>query len=89
MLWKSHISAYARCLAEKVCGLVWSTWGASQCEDKPGARDKILKTKVARPANIPPFGGGVLLNTPVGSVYTNPSGALVPGGRGCSFSTYP
>ena len=50
MLLNSHISAYTRCLAEKVCGLVWSTWGTSQGEDKLGARDKILNTKVARRA---------------------------------------
>ena len=37
MLLNSHISAYARCLAGKVCGLVRSTWGTSQGEDKlPG-----------------------------------------------------
>ena len=42
----SHISAYARCLARKVCGLVQSTWGTFQGEDKLGARDKILNTKV-------------------------------------------
>ena len=47
MLLNSHISAYARCLAGKVCGLVRSTWGTSQSEDKLGARDKILNTKVA------------------------------------------
>ena len=46
----SHISAYTRCLAEKVCGLVRSTWGTSQGEDKLGATDKILHTKVARRA---------------------------------------
>ena len=46
MLLNSHISAYARCLAGKVCGVVRSTWGTSQGEDKPGARDKILNTKV-------------------------------------------
>ena len=50
MLLNSHISAYTRCLAEKVCGLVRSTWGTSQGEDKLGARDKILNTKVARRA---------------------------------------
>ena len=48
MLLNSHISAYARCLAEKVCGLVWSTRGTSQGEDKLGARDEILNTKVPR-----------------------------------------
>ena len=47
MLLNSHISAYARCHAGKVCGLVGSAWGTSQGEDKPGARDKILNTKVA------------------------------------------
>ena len=50
MLWNSHILAYARCLAGKVCGIVQSTWGTSQGEDKLGARDKILHTKVARQA---------------------------------------
>ena len=48
MLLKSHISAYARYLAGKVCGLMRSTWGTSQGEDKLAARDKILNTKVAR-----------------------------------------
>ena len=43
----SHVSAYTRCLAEKVCSLVRSTWGTSLGENKPGARDKILNTKVA------------------------------------------
>ena len=50
MLLNSHISACTRCLAQKVCGLVQSTWGTSQGEDKVGARDKILNTKVARRA---------------------------------------
>ena len=50
MLLNSHISAKTRCLAEKVCGLVRSTWGTAQGEDKLGARDKILNTKVARRA---------------------------------------
>ena len=48
MLLNSHISAYAS--AEKVCGLVRSTWGTSPDEDKLGATDKILDTKVARRA---------------------------------------
>ena len=48
VLLNSHISAYTRCLAEKVCGLVRSTWVTSQGEDKLGARDNILNTKVAR-----------------------------------------
>ena len=50
MLLNSHISVHTRCLAKKVCGLVRSTWGTSQGEDKIGARDKILNTKVARQA---------------------------------------
>ena len=50
MLLNSHISAYARCAAEKVCGLVQSTWGTSRGEDELGAIDKILGTKVARRA---------------------------------------
>ena len=37
-------------LAGKVCGLVRSTWGTSQGEDKLGARDRMLNTKVARRA---------------------------------------
>ena len=40
MLLNSHISVYTRCVAEKVCGLVWSTWGTSQSEDKLWARDR-------------------------------------------------
>ena len=62
MLLNSPISAYTRCLAEKVCGLVRSTWGTSQGEDKLGARDGMLNTKPARRAcagarraNIPPL----------------------------------
>ena len=54
MLLDSHISAYARCSVGKVCGLVRSTWGTSLGEDKRGARARILNTKVARRANIPP-----------------------------------
>ena len=50
VLLNSHISAYPTCLARKVCGLVRSTWGTSLGEDKLGARDKILNTKVARRA---------------------------------------
>ena len=50
VLLNSHISAYLMCFAQKVCGLVRSTWGTSQGEDKPGARGRILKTKVARRA---------------------------------------
>ena len=46
MLLNSHISAYARCIAGKVCGLQRSTWGTSQGEDKSGAREKIFNTKV-------------------------------------------
>ena len=55
VLLNSHISAYTRCLTEKVCGLVRPTWGTSQGQDKLGARDKILNTKVACRANIPPM----------------------------------
>jgi hypothetical protein len=47
VLLNSHISAYTRYLAEKVCSLLWSTWGTSLGEDKLGARDKICNTKVA------------------------------------------
>ena len=47
VLLNSHISAYATCLARKVCGLVRSTWGTSLGGDKLGARNGILNTKVA------------------------------------------
>ena len=50
MLLNSHILAYAARFARKVCGLVRSTWVTSQGEDKPGARDRIRNTKVARRA---------------------------------------
>ena len=55
VLLNSHISAYARCLAGKVCGPVRSTWGTSLGEDTLGARDSIHNTKVVRRANIPPL----------------------------------
>ena len=45
-----NISAYATFFAEKVCGPVRSTWGTSQGEDKLGARDRTLNTKVAHEA---------------------------------------
>ena len=48
MLLNSHIPAYARCLAGKVCGLVQSTWGTSLGEDKLGAEDRILNTSFAQ-----------------------------------------
>ena len=50
MLLNSHFSAYATCFAWKVCSLVRPTWGTSLGEDKLGARDGILDTKVARRA---------------------------------------
>ena len=50
MLLDSHICTYATCFAEKVCGLVRSTWGTSKGDGKLGARDRILNTKVARRA---------------------------------------
>ena len=64
MLLNSHISAYARCLPGKVCGLVRSTWGISlgleigyliqryRAGDAPGACW----------ANIPPMAHGYLRN---------------------------
>ena len=48
MLLNSHISAYATCIAGKVCGPVRSTWGTSLGEDKLGAKARIVHTKVAR-----------------------------------------
>ena len=44
----SHISAYARCFARKVCRLVRPTWGISLSGYKPEAIDRIFSTKVAR-----------------------------------------
>ena len=52
MLLNSHISAYTRCFAQKVCSLLRSTSETSQGEDKHGARYKILNTKVARRACV-------------------------------------
>ena len=34
MLLSSHVSAYARCFAWKICSLVACTWGTSLGEDK-------------------------------------------------------
>ena len=48
MFLTSHILAYATCFAWTVCGLVRSTWGTFLGEDKLGARDRILNTKVVR-----------------------------------------
>ena len=47
VLLNSHISAYATCFAQQVCGLVRSIWVTSLGGDKLGARDRI---KVARRA---------------------------------------
>ena len=55
MLLNSHILAYTRCLAEQVCGLVRSTWGTSQGEDKLGARGNAMhavRTQCARSAKF-------------------------------------
>ena len=80
VLLNSHISAYTRCLAEKVCGLVRSTWGTSLGGDDLGARDKILTTKVARRAcarsapgahwaNIPPQYAQSILPLPFSQLH--------------------
>ena len=59
----NHISAYARCIAGKVCGLLRSTWGTSKGEDKLGARDEIPPPPLAippPPLQFPfPWGGTV------------------------------
>ena len=55
MLLISHISAYARCLAGKVSGLVRSTWGTSPGEDLGLEIRYLIQVKVARRANIPPL----------------------------------
>ena len=50
----SHSPAYATCFAQKVCGLVRSTWGTLLGGDKLGAGDRILNTKVPRPPHVQP-----------------------------------
>ena len=71
MLLNSHILAYARCFAWKVCGLLRSTWGTSLGEDKLGTRHKILNTKVARRAcagqTFPPDTADTMLKLTVDS----------------------
>ena len=49
------------CFAGKVCGPVRSTWGTSLGGDKLGAGARILYTKVARRADIPPLPAPSLL----------------------------
>ena len=78
VLLKPHISVYARCLARKVCCLVRSTWRTSQGEDKPGARDKILGTKVARRACARRAPGKFSLDTHLGTIGLPTWGAAQP-----------
>ena len=59
MFLSSHIPAYGTCFAGKVCSPVRFTWGTSLGEDKLGARVRILNTKVAHRANVPPLAGCV------------------------------
>ena len=80
MLLNCHISANARCLARKVCGLMRSTWGISLGEDKLGASDKIFNTKVARRAcarqTFPPKGKFTRINVTfdtAGAKYNKPN----------------
>ena len=54
MSFNSYIPAYATCFAGKDCAPVRSTWGTSLGEDELGARARILNSKVARRATIPP-----------------------------------
>ena len=84
MLLNSHISAYARCLAEKVCRLVRSIWGTSPGEDKLGARDKILNTKVARracagraPGKHPPNASQTAVRKPPNNKNNNNSSRIL------------
>ena len=49
-LLNSHILPYATCFAQKLYGLVRSTWENSRSEDELGAGDRIINTKVARRA---------------------------------------
>ena len=60
MFLNSHISTYTRCLAEKVCGLVQSTWWISQGEDEFGTKDKILNIQ----SYPPPFANSDPLQSP-------------------------
>ena len=86
MLLNYHISAYARCLAGKVCGLVRSTWGISQGDDKLGARDKMHNTKVARTrANVD---GGVGSQTTIQS-YLSRGGGVSAGAVSGTPGTQP
>ena len=48
------ISTYTTCFVGKVCGPLWSTWGAPLGEDKCGVKAGVVNTKVARRANPPP-----------------------------------
>ena len=64
MLLNSHISAYARCLARKVCGLVRSTWGTSLVGDTIGAREYKGSAPGVHRANIPPRIGSLSLQMP-------------------------
>ena len=50
----SNIWTYATCFVGKVCGPLWSTWGAPLGEGKFGAKAGIVNTKVVRRANTPP-----------------------------------
>ena len=62
MLFNSHISAYAKCLAGKVCRLVRSTWGIPQVRINLGLEIRYLLQREraghvpgVRRANIPPL----------------------------------
>ena len=45
------ISTYTACFVWKVCGSLWSTWGAPLGEGKSGVKAGIANAKVACRAN--------------------------------------
>ena len=50
LMLKSVVPTYVACFVGKVCGPLWSTWGAPLGEGKSGVKVGIINTKVARRA---------------------------------------
>ena len=70
VLFNSHISAYAMCFAQKVCGPVRSTWGTSRGGGKLGARVGYLIQRQRAGQTFPlqpkTFFGGSKTSAPLG-----------------------
>ena len=72
-------SIYPACFVEKVCGPLWSTWGAPLREGKSGVKVGIVNTKVARQARTrqtpldgaEAFGGRATLKLPFTACTTS------------------